>query len=210
MHLSKGAGSEYLTNSIGEGFEQYGFDVPGVEGLIDQVHIAQAQFAGFAFDTPVKEAENGDNYLDWSNFEGGVEVGYTISREAKFDNEVYFYTVDNVTGTVDGNTVGSEGYVQAALSNIVSPIFSAEDGNIETGSFTMEAGDVIGTMIIADGTLSDAQSGNATVYFSFGTATDGFDHIRKSGDNVFEFEDLPGGGDLDFNDIVITLDKFSL
>ncbi len=41
----QGAGSEYLDNSVGEGFEQYGFEVPGVEGLIDQVHIAQAQFA---------------------------------------------------------------------------------------------------------------------------------------------------------------------
>ncbi len=43
----QGAGSEYLDNSVGEGFEQYGFEVPGVEGLIDQVHIAEAQFAAF-------------------------------------------------------------------------------------------------------------------------------------------------------------------
>ncbi len=43
----QGSGSEYLDNSVGEGFEQYGFEVPGVEGLIDQVHIAEAQFAAF-------------------------------------------------------------------------------------------------------------------------------------------------------------------
>ncbi|MBV6622954.1 MAG: alkaline phosphatase [Rivularia sp. (in: Bacteria)] len=43
----QGAGSEFLDNSVGKGFEQYGFEVPGIEGLIDQVHIAQAQFAAF-------------------------------------------------------------------------------------------------------------------------------------------------------------------
>ena len=43
----QGAGSEYLDNSVGEGFEQYGFEVPGVDGLIDQTHIAEAQFNAF-------------------------------------------------------------------------------------------------------------------------------------------------------------------
>ncbi|MBR8826598.1 MAG: alkaline phosphatase [Gomphosphaeria aponina SAG 52.96 = DSM 107014] len=41
----QGKGSEFLDESVGKGFELYGFDVPGLEGLIDQVHIAQAMFA---------------------------------------------------------------------------------------------------------------------------------------------------------------------
>lgn len=206
----EGAGSEYLDNSVGEGFEQYGFDVPGVEGLIDQVHIGEAQFAAFAFDVPVEESENGDNYLDWSGFQGDVDVTYTISREADFDNEVYFYNVDDVTGMIGGVEAGIDGYLEAALGNIITPAFSTTDDNEETGIFTMEAGSVIGTMIIADGTLMDAENGSATVYFSFGTGSDGFDHIRlKEGtNNVFEYEDLPNGGDQDFNDIVIEFTDF--
>ena len=43
----QGAGSEYLDASVGKGFEQYGFEVPGIDGLIDQTHIAQAQFNAF-------------------------------------------------------------------------------------------------------------------------------------------------------------------
>ncbi|MEL7011353.1 MAG: alkaline phosphatase [Cyanobacteria bacterium J06588_4] len=43
----EGAGSEYLDNAVGQGFEQYGFDVPGIDGLIDQTHIAEAQFNAF-------------------------------------------------------------------------------------------------------------------------------------------------------------------
>ena len=41
----QGAGADVLTQSIGSGFEQYGFDVPGIEGHVDQVHIAQAMEA---------------------------------------------------------------------------------------------------------------------------------------------------------------------
>ncbi|WP_253274266.1 esterase-like activity of phytase family protein [Myxosarcina sp. GI1] len=40
----QGAGSEYLDNAVGQGFESYGQQVPGIDGYIDQVHIAEAQF----------------------------------------------------------------------------------------------------------------------------------------------------------------------
>ena len=43
------------------------------------------------------------------------------------------------------------------------------------------------------------------VYFPFLNANaDGVDHIRLLANNVFGFEDLPNGGDLDYNDMVIT------
>ncbi|MBV6622958.1 MAG: alkaline phosphatase [Rivularia sp. (in: Bacteria)] len=211
----QGAGSEYLDNAIGEGFEQYGFDVPGVDGLIDQVHIAQAQFAGFAFDVPVTEAEENegfkDNYLDWSGFNGDVEVTYTISREADFDNNVYFYSVDDMTGAIAGVEAGTDDYLEAVLGNIITPALSTTDDNQETGKLVnMEAGSIIGTMIIADGTLEDAQNDDASVYFSFGSSNDGFDHIRlKEGtNNVLEYEDLPSGGDADFDDLKIEFTGF--
>ncbi|MEL7494659.1 MAG: alkaline phosphatase, partial [Cyanobacteria bacterium J06554_11] len=41
----QGAGSQVLTDSIGSSFEQYGFEVPGIEGHVDQVHLAQAMEA---------------------------------------------------------------------------------------------------------------------------------------------------------------------
>ena len=33
--------------------------------------------------------------------------------------------------------------------------------------------------------------------------SDGVDHIRLLGNNIFGFEDLPSGGDRDFNDIIV-------
>jgi len=41
----QGAGTEMLANSVGQGFESYGFNVPGIAGLIDQTHIYQTMNA---------------------------------------------------------------------------------------------------------------------------------------------------------------------
>ena len=66
-------------------------------------------------------------------------------------------------------------------------------------------------MIIADGTLEEANSGEAIVYLPYlgFNGSDSFDHIKMLNGNTFGFEDLPNGGDRDFNDIVITFDKFT-
>jgi alkaline phosphatase len=41
----QGADSATLTNSIGQGFDSYGFKIPGVANAVDQVNIAQTLFA---------------------------------------------------------------------------------------------------------------------------------------------------------------------
>ena len=64
-------------------------------------------------------------------------------------------------------------------------------------------------IIIADGTLAQALSGETEVYFPYlGANSDGFDHIRfNDATKTFEFEDLANGGDQDFNDITITINR---
>jgi alkaline phosphatase len=39
----QGNGSEVLLNSVGQGYQAYGQSVPGIPGLVDQVHTAQTQ-----------------------------------------------------------------------------------------------------------------------------------------------------------------------
>ena len=141
-----------------------------------------------------------------------VTVDYTITREANFDNQVYFYAVDDITGTVGGVSVGEDGYMEAALSNLVSPVFSTSDDSTQSGSFEFEAGSMVVPLIIADGDVTQALNGEAEVYFSYlGAITDNgnFDHIKLLNENTFGFEDLPNGGDKDFNDIVITVNNIA-
>ena len=65
--------------------------------------------------------------------------------------------------------------------------------------------------MIVDGTpgeLLDSDSGNdPRTYFSYiGANSDGADHVRMLGNNVFGFEDLAEGGDKDFNDGIVSVE----
>jgi alkaline phosphatase len=39
----QGKGAEVLTSSIGKGFRLYGYNIPGIKGFVDQIHIYQTQ-----------------------------------------------------------------------------------------------------------------------------------------------------------------------
>lgn len=43
---SEGEGTELLDSFVGQGYEAYGKQVPGIEGLIDQTHVYQTLYAG--------------------------------------------------------------------------------------------------------------------------------------------------------------------
>lgn len=75
----------------------------------------------------------------------------------------------------------------------------------------LEADALFAPFLIADGSLDQFLASNPTnqgstnplAYFAYlGANPDGVDHVRLAGDNIFAFEDLLGGGDRDYNDIV--------
>ena len=120
------------------------------------------------------------------------------------------------TGKIGDAEVGAENYLQTALNSIVNvgnEAFKTSNNNFETDTIQLEAGSIIAPMIIVDGTLEEAINGEATVYlpYSGSNGSDSFDHIKMLNSNTFGFEDLPGNdNDGDFNDIVITINKFSV
>ena len=189
----EGAGSESLDDAVGTGFEQYGFEVPGIEGLIDQTHIAQAQFA--AFDT-----EQGEN-RDVINLVEAEDLSIDVSAEVNggFINIGGFYQAIDAEGTVidpeDGAeiAVGEEGYQEAALANSV-----VELGDGETSTLDLEGNFVYVPYLLADGEqfLSSFAEVNP----------EGIDHVQSMAEDSFGFEDQIGGGDLDFDDYVLTVE----
>jgi hypothetical protein len=45
---------------------------------------------------------------------------------------------------------------------------------------------------------------NGNTFFAYGAAnSDGISHFRSLGNNLFGLEDIAGGGDLDYDDLVI-------
>ena len=141
--------------------------------------------------------------IDLTDVTGTVTGSLVVNSEAEFNNTVGWYVVDNFSGTVNGLNPGDAGYAEAALSNQV---------NLSVG---VSGGVILAPFLISDGTVAeflannpsnaapdDADSG-LNAYFAYvGANPDQVDHIRLLGDNTFGFEDLFGGGDEDFNDVV--------
>ncbi|PSO90765.1 MAG: hypothetical protein BRC48_16900, partial [Cyanobacteria bacterium QS_9_48_30] len=134
-----------------------------------------------------------------------------VRSVAGFDNIVGLYAVDNPSGEVDGLAPGAEGYTEAALANAVDNFILKGGSNTEETSadFSVDlAGDqILAPFLIAQGGSLDQipsdLEGEQEAYFPYLDAnSDGADHFRLLADNTFGMEDLEGGGDQDFNDII--------
>jgi Ca2+-binding RTX toxin-like protein len=143
-----------------------------------------------------------------------VKADFTVNREAGFNNFVGFYKIENAKGDIkraDGSivSVGQSGYIQAAVAGQVSGIdLSVDNQSTKTTSGVFSAGSIFAPFIIVNGNrdaiLDNNPSNDPAVYFSFlGANSDKVDHIRLLGNNTFGFEDLAGGGDFDYNDIIV-------
>ena len=145
-----------------------------------------------------------------------VTASVEVFREAKFDNYVGFYAIEDKQGSVKDPLTGGmlkpgdNGYLQAALANRSELSLTSENGQTVQYSTEIATGKLLSTFLVVDGTLEALLDGDTandpTVYFNhIGANTDGKDHVRLLGDNAFGFEDLSGGGDMDFNDVVIKM-----
>jgi predicted extracellular nuclease/phosphodiesterase/alkaline phosphatase D-like protein len=143
--------------------------------------------------------------LDFSAFSSSQSVSgsVSLSREADFDAITGFYRVLDAYGAVldaAGNLVrpGEVGYSRAALraDNLASELQGLQVVDNQSSS----------TMIsVSESTfLAPYAQVNGNTFFAYGSAnTDGIGHFRTLGSNRFGLEDVHGGGDLDFDDLVI-------
>ncbi|MBU7583345.1 MAG: esterase-like activity of phytase family protein, partial [Nostoc sp. TH1S01] len=155
--------------------------------------------------------------IDLRNVTELVNADFVVSRDAGFRNYVSFYRVTDVNGGIDLNgdgqadiLPGQAGYTEAAVSNRVSGIDLTANRGTATYSATLQGGYIYAPFIIANGTpeaVLDSNPRNPAVYFPFlGANTRQTDQIALLGSNIFGFEDLPRGGDRDFNDLIVRVD----
>ena len=158
---------------------------------------------------------SGLEVFDLRNQTESVTASFEVSREAAFDNLIGFYQVENEAGQVlaeDGVTLlspGDDGYLQAALEQRLPDILlNGGNNEIRTSEATLSPGQILAPFLIVDGTLEqlldDGIGNDPEVFFAYsGANSDRTDHVRLLGDNTFGFEDLVGGGDEDFNDLIV-------
>ena len=146
---------------------------------------------------------------------GSAEVAgvLELAREASYNSQVSFYRVLNASGAVADPVTGQPimpgqlGYEAAARASLVSDLSTLSTSNNSTTSRNVTVSD---TVMLAP--LADVEAGTTRhTFFAFNEANvDGVQHFQMLGDNVWGFEDLPGGGDRDFDDLIISFKPTAL
>jgi hypothetical protein len=167
--------------------------------------------------TNLQEKSQGES-IDLRGVTGPLNAEFTVYREASFDNYVGFYKVTDENGGIDTNNDGTadllpgdSGYIQAAVNQHLSGLgLNVANGNKSTFNSNLLGGGLYVPFIIVNGrpdTILNSDisaSSNPDIYFTYlGANSDRVDHVRLLGDNTFGFEDLRGGGDMDYNDLVV-------
>lgn len=136
------------------------------------------------------------------------------SREASYNDELLLIRVDDQDGTINSIAPGAAGYTQAALLRADVVFMSGENAGAYR-ELSVNAGDWYMLGIVQNNTRLNAynQGGNGSIktFFSIVSAnTDNqTDHFRftmpAANDYRGQAEDLTGGGDNDFNDVVFSM-----
>ena len=146
------------------------------------------------------------NLINTTEFseESVVTISGSISRAATDNLALQFYEIKNIDGAVTDPISGSillpgePGYADAAINNanLNSNQLVLADASINSFDFTLQAGKLYAPVLI-----NEEQN---ELYFAIaGANRDGLDHFNGVGANGWGIEDTFGGGDRDFNDIII-------
>ncbi|MCP9812594.1 DUF4114 domain-containing protein, partial [Synechococcus lacustris] len=144
--------------------------------------------------------------LDFSALAGmEVTADLSLAREASYNSSIGFYKILAIDGSVrdpiSGNVFlpGDGGYTKAALSNKVTNLKDLSIGNLQNSNTEIK--------INESGMLAPyAIVSGVDTYFAFTAANpDLITHFKVLGTNVIGLEDISGGGDKDFDDVVIAI-----
>ena len=146
--------------------------------------------------------------FDFSRLAGQTLTGdVLIAREASYDSTIGFYKLERSDGAVRDSLTnslvlpGEAGYAAAALrsTNLFSGFGSLATSNRTNKSADLEAFKDAGLLAPFARVANTGET-----YFSFAAAnSDGLSHFRVLGSGVLGLEDIKGGGDRDFDDLII-------
>lgn len=145
--------------------------------------------------------------FDLTNAPATNKATFEIKRDAGYNNHIGFYKIEDVLGTIKVGTnllkPTDVGYRQAVVQGRLAGIdIVGTNGQTVTSTGEFLGGALYAPLIIANSDTANADFSNVYTAYILGNA-DKADHIRLLGDNTFGFEDLAGGGDRDFNDVIV-------
>lgn len=127
-----------------------------------------------------------------------------VEKSSRYLSEMGIYLTDSPDGKVDGLSPGDPGYRQAVFSQGRQRKLLAAKPPGTQASLELPSGTSFGWYLIANGTSESLTRGKGEVFFSHAAANrDGLSHVHARGNgDTLAWEDLLGGGDRDFNDLV--------
>jgi Domain of unknown function (DUF4114) len=154
--------------------------------------------------------------IDLTDYAGkALKVDITTKGDAAYTNNIGFYQVtDALTGAIQlaNGTILKPSDSNYAAEAIRSAVIQAGKVDSKLG-LDVPGGGIYAPVVVAQGSLTDFINKNPTnggdgsaihAYFNYlGANPDKFDHFKLTGPNTFAVEDQFGGGDRDFNDLVI-------
>lgn len=157
--------------------------------------------------------------IDLTDYAGQtLKADIVTKSSAAYSNQVGFYAVEDAAGTIKSANgtfkPGDPSYAVEAIKLALTNSLQAGKNDSWTGK-DITGGQIYAPVVVAQGMFDDFVTQNPTngggannihAYFNYiGANTDIVDHFRLIGDNTFGVEDMYGGGDKDFNDLVVSL-----
>jgi hypothetical protein len=154
--------------------------------------------------------------IDLTGFSGTtLKADITTTSSATFTNNIGFYAVeDAILGTIRlaNGSLLQPGDANYAIEAVKSALLQIGKTDSKTNQ-DIAGGKNYAPVLISQGSFAEFVSRNPTnggdgtaihAYFNYiGANPDKLDHFRLLGDNTFGVEDVFGGGDRDFNDLVV-------
>ncbi|HMO35542.1 MAG TPA: DUF4114 domain-containing protein, partial [Gemmatales bacterium] len=138
-----------------------------------------------------------------------------VGRFAKFRNEVGYFLADDTLGSINGFSPGDPGYSQAALASETRQVIFSNTtrvGAVRRNIIPSQSNVVF--YMVQNNTTANFLRRNPNnlprqgplAFFSISQANPDFiEHKKWFNFRTFGFEDILGGGDRDFNDIMVRI-----
>ena len=130
-------------------------------------------------------------------------------RQKNLNYELGVFKVDDVTGKIGNLGPSDKGYAAAALSaGNYQTIFAGNQAIGAQTTLDLNSDSLLGLYLIPNSTTAQFISQNSSnvlgsasnAFFSFAAANpDGADHLWRSSEDQFAFDDIINGGDRTFN-----------
>ncbi len=189
----------------------------------DELVLNVVKLAGADVNSPIgtksQTAPEGRT-IDLTDFVGQtLKADITTTSSAAYTNNIGFYAVEDSIGTIklaDGSFVkpGDANYAIEAIKSALTNSLQAGKTDSKLDQ-SIAGGKIYAPVVVTQGTFADFAAKNPTniggannvhAYFNYlGANSDNVDHFRLIGNNTFGVEDMYGGGDRDFNDLVVKL-----